>query len=100
GRKVGGGARPQRTLVRTRDRDEQGPQGVERLDLGKQAERLLDPDRRKRRLGHRPYSFIFRVNVLRWIPSSSAAAPICPLVCASTPPVWRASPSATATNAP
>jgi len=82
-REVRAGARPQGPLVRARDRDQQRAQRGERLELWHELERLFDAHRRKRG-GHNPYSFIFRVSVLRWMPRISAAAPICPLVCAST----------------
>src|SRR5437868_3269369 len=62
-------------------------------------DRLRDPHRGQRGR-HRPYSFIFRVNVLRWIPRISAAAPIWPLVWVSTRVIWRASTSARVSSAP
>src|SRR5205823_10969338 len=91
-------ARPHRGLVRPRDGDQERAQGRERLELGHQRERLLDAH--GRRSGHNPYSFIFRVRVLRWIPRISAAAPICPLVCASTRAMCRASASANVRRPP
>src|SRR5947207_4876933 len=85
-------ARPNGGVVRPGDSDQQRAQGLERLELRHQCERFLDPNGRGP--GHSPYSFIFRVSVLRWIPRISAAAPICPFVWAITLPICRASPSA------
>src|SRR2546427_571861 len=78
-REVRPGARPQRPLVRSGNRPEERAQGLERLEIGQQPESLLDAQGGQRldhRLPHRPYSFILRVRVLRWMPRTSAAAPI------------------------
>src|SRR5881397_2999963 len=90
---VGAVTRPLRLLLGPRGREDETPQREQHLQLGQQAQRLLDAHRRERTL-HSPYSFILRVSVLRWMPRISAAAPICPLVFASTRAMWRASTSA------
>src|SRR3989449_10966735 len=92
-REVRAGARPQRPLVGTGDRHEEGPQRRDRFELGEQPERPFHAHRRERR-AHTAYSFILRVSVVRWIPRISAAAPLCPLGWASTRAMWRASRSA------
>src|SRR2546425_3762915 len=94
---VGAVPRPLRLLVGPRGREDETPQREQHLELGQQAQRLLDAHRRERTL-HSPYSFILRVRVLRWMPRISAAAPICPLVWASTRAMWRASTSASVSS--
>src|SRR2546425_1119352 len=78
-REVRAGARPERPLVGSGNRHEEGAQGRECLEIREQREGLLHPQRGDsldQRLPHRPYSFILRVRVLRWMPRTSAAAPI------------------------
>ena len=82
-REVWAGARPQGPLVGARNGDQQRAQRGQGLELGHELQRFFDAHRRERG-AHNPYSFIFRVSVLRWMPRISAAAPICPFVCAST----------------
>src|SRR3989454_644033 len=75
-REVRAGARPERPLVGSGNRHEEGAQGRERLEIREQREGLLHPQRGDsldQRLPHRPYSFILRVRALRWMPSTSAA---------------------------
>src|SRR5205809_6133398 len=89
--------RPLRLLLRPRDREDQAAERQQHFQLREEPERLLDAHRREGAL-HSPYSFILRVSVLRWIPRISAAAPICPLVWASTRAMWRASTSASVSS--
>ncbi len=67
-REIRPAAAPLQALVGAGAREQQAAERHERLEVGQQAQRLLDL--------HRPYSFILRVSVLRWIPRISAAAPI------------------------
>src|SRR2546430_8528594 len=53
-REVRAGARPQRPLVGTGDRHEEGPQRRDRFELGEQPERPFHAHRRERR-AHKPY---------------------------------------------
>ena len=104
------GAGTQRALIGAGDGDEERAQRCNHLEIGEQLQRLVDAHRDRSGRGggrgggaaraHNPYSFIFRVSVLRWMPRISAAAPICPLVCASTRAMWRASSSASVSRAP
>src|ERR1041385_4240982 len=73
---VGGDAPPPILLVRRGTRQHEGPEGPDRLECGQQPQGPFDL--------HSPYSLIFRASVLRWIPRSSAAAPIWPPVWVST----------------
>src|SRR5207245_843755 len=78
-REVRAGARPERPLVGSGNRHEEGAQGRECLEIREQREGLLHQQRGEsldQRLPQRPYSFILRVRVLRWMPRTSAAAPI------------------------
>src|SRR5438309_1666111 len=89
--------RPLRLLLRPRDREDQAAERQQHFQLREEPERLLHAHRREGAV-HSPYSFILRVSVLRWIPRISAAAPICPLVWASTRAMWRASTSASVSS--
>src|SRR3989449_10582164 len=63
-REVRAGARPERPLVGSGNRHEEGAQGRECLEIREQREGLLDPQRGDsldQRLPHKPYSFILRV---------------------------------------